>query len=161
MKVANNTVVMIDYTLTDDDGRVIDSSDGGEPLGYVHGVGSIVAGLEKALDGKSAGDSVQVKVAPGEGYGEHDPELVRVATREQFQGIPKVEVGMQFRAGSGEDSMVVTVASIDGDQITLDGNHPLAGMNLNFAVKVIEVRAATKVEIEHGHPHGPDGEHHH
>jgi FKBP-type peptidyl-prolyl cis-trans isomerase SlyD len=151
---------MIDYTLTGDDGRVIDSSDGGEPLGYVHGVGSIVPGLEKALEGKSAGESVQVKVSPGEGYGEHDPELVRVATREQFQGIPKVEVGMQFRAGSGEESMVVTVASIDGDQITLDGNHPLAGMNLNFAVKVVEVRAATKVEIEHGHPHGPDDHHH-
>lgn len=160
MKVAKDTVVTIDYTLKGDDGQVIDSSAHGEPLAYVHGIGSIVVGLEAALEGRGVGDAVSVKVAPGEGYGEHDPELVRVATRAQFQGIPKVEVGMQFRAGNEGESMVVTVVAIEGDQITLDGNHPLAGQNLNFDVKVVGVRAATKVEIEHGHPHGPDDHHH-
>lgn len=161
MKIANETVVTIDYTLTGDDGRVIDSSAGGDPLAYVHGVGSIVAGLEAALEGKSAGDSVAVKVAPGEGYGEHDPDLVRVATREQFQGIAEIEVGMQFRAGSENESMVVTVVAVEGDQVTLDANHPLAGLNLNFDVKIVGVRAATAVEIEHGHPHGAEGHDHH
>ena len=160
MKVAKNTVVTIDYTLKSDDGETIDSSSGGEPLAYLHGNGSIVVGLENALDGKSAGDAVTVKVAPGEGYGERDPELMHVASRAQFQGVEDLAVGMRFQARSGDEMTVVTVVAVEGDDVTLDANHPLAGENLNFDVKIVEVRAATKAELEHGHPHGPGGAHH-
>lgn len=161
MKVAKSTVVTIDYTLTSDEGDVIDSSSGGEPLAYLHGFGNIVPGLENALDGRDEGESVSVKVSPGEGYGERDPELVHAATRAQFQGIDQVEVGMRFQARSGEEMTVVTVVEVEGDAITLDANHPLAGVNLNFDVKIVGVRAATPAELEHGHPHGPDGHGHH
>lgn len=161
MKIAKSTVVTIDYTLTSDEGEVIDSSSGGEPLAYLHGFGNIVPGLENALDGRDEGESVSVKVAPGEGYGERDPELVHRATRAQFQGIDDLEVGMRFQARSGDEMTVVTVIGVEGDDVTLDANHPLAGVNLNFAVKIVGVRAATKVELEHGHPHGPDGHGHH
>jgi len=161
MQVARETVVTIEYTLTDDDGDVIDSSAGHDPLAYLHGAGSIVAGLEAALEGKSAGDAVTVAVAPGEGYGDHDPELVHVAGRDQFPGVPKIEVGMQFRTGSEQDSMVVTVVALEGDQVTLDANHPLAGVTLNFDVKIVAVRQATANELAHGHPHGKDGTDHH
>jgi len=155
MQVAKDTVVSIEYTLTDDDGDVIDSSVGHDPLAYIHGTGSIVPGLEAALEGKNAGDSVTVAVAPGEGYGEHDPELVHVAGRDQFPGVPDVKVGMQFRTGSEQ------VVAVEGDSVTLDANHPLAGVTLNFAVKIIAVRQATANEIAHGHPHGKDGTDHH
>jgi FKBP-type peptidyl-prolyl cis-trans isomerase SlyD len=162
MKVAKSTVVTIDYTLTSDEGDVIDSSSGGEPLAYLHGFGNIVPGLENALAGRSEGESVRVKVSPEEGYGEHDPDLVHRASRQQFQGIAEVEVGMRFQAQSGDDeTTVVTVVEVEGDTITLDANHPLAGANLNFDVKIVGVRPATEVELEHGHPHGPDGHHHH
>ena len=161
MKVANSTVVTIDYTLTSDQGDVIDSSSGGEPLAYLHGHGNIVPGLENALEGRDEGEALSVKVIPGEGYGERDPELVHRATRAQFQGIDEVEVGMRFQARSGNEMTVVTVVAVEGDDITLDANHPLAGMNLNFDVKIVGVRAATPVELEHGHPHGPDGNHNH
>jgi len=161
MKVAKSTVVTIDYTLTSDEGEVIDSSEGGEPLAYLHGFGNIVPGLESALDGRDQGESVNVKVAPGEGYGERDPELVHRATRAQFQGIDELEVGMRFQARSGNEMTVVTVVAVEGDDITLDANHPLAGVTLNFAVRIVGVRPATPVELEHGHPHGADGNHHH
>jgi FKBP-type peptidyl-prolyl cis-trans isomerase SlyD len=162
MKVAKSTVVTIDYTLKSDDGDVIDSSAGGEPLAYLHGFGNIVPGLERALDGRDEGESVSVKVSPEEGYGEHDPELVHRATRAQFQGIAEVEVGMRFQAHSTDDeTTVVTVVAVEGEEITLDANHPLAGANLNFDVKIVGVRPATQTELEHGHPHGPDGHHHH
>lgn len=161
MKVAKETVVTIEYTLKDDDGDVIDTSVGSDPLGYVHGVGALVPGLEKALDGKSAGDSVKVAVAPGEGYGEHDPDLVQRASRNQFPNADEVQVGMQFRASGEHGDTVVTVVEVQGDDVTLDANHPLAGVRLNFDVKIIGVRAATANEIAHGHPHGPDGSDHH
>lgn len=160
MKVAKETVVTIDYTLTDNDGEVIDTSLGRDPLSYVHGVGSLVPGLEAALEGKSAGDTLTVAVAPSEGYGYHDPALVHVASRSQFAGIDDIEVGMRFRAGSDEETMIVTVVAVDGDDITLDANHPLAGVTLNFDVKVLNVRPATPAEIAHGHPHGTDGTNH-
>jgi FKBP-type peptidyl-prolyl cis-trans isomerase SlyD len=160
MKIAKNTVVTIDYTLTDDDGDVVDTSSGREPLAYLHGTGSIVPGLEAALEGRTSGDAVTVTVSPAEGYGDRDPDLVHVAMRQQFGDVSDIEVGMQFRAGSEDDAMVVTVVAIDGDRVTLDGNHPLAGVTLNFDIRVVGVRAATPSEIEHGHPHGSGGHHH-
>jgi FKBP-type peptidyl-prolyl cis-trans isomerase SlyD len=152
MRITDNTVVTIDYTLTDDDGDVLDSSAGHEPLAYLHGAGTIVPGLESALEGKSAGDSLAVAVPPDEGYGDRDPDLVHVATRDQFEDLDEIGIGMQFRAGTEAEYMVVTVIGVEGDRITLDANHPLAGLTLNFAVKVVGVREATAAEIAQGHP---------
>jgi FKBP-type peptidyl-prolyl cis-trans isomerase SlyD len=159
MQIAKNKVVSIDYTLKDDAGEVIDSSEGFEPMFYLHGFDNIVPGLEKALDGKQAGDQIQVSVSPAEGYGERDDSLQQVVPKEAFQGIDDLEVGMQFRADSDEGQQIVTILAIDGDNVTVDGNHPLAGETLNFDITVVEVRDASADELEHGHVHGPGGEH--
>jgi len=161
MQVADRTVVSIEYTLTDDEGNVLDTSVGGAPLAYVHGVGSLVPGLERALVGKGAGDEVHVRVPADEAYGEHDPELVAVAERAQFPAGVDLRVGMQFRADDGGEERVVTVVEVDGDQIRLDGNHPLAGLPLTFDVRVVDVRAATEAELHHGHVHEPGDDHDH
>jgi FKBP-type peptidyl-prolyl cis-trans isomerase SlyD len=160
MNVAPNTVVHIHYTLKNDAGDVLDSSNGNEPLAYLHGNGNIIPGLEKALEGKQAGDKVSVKIAPGDGYGERDAGLVQDVPRSAFVGIPNVEVGMQFQADSNHGPRTVVVTQVAGDTITVDGNHPLAGQNLNFDVEITEVRKATREELEHGHVHGAGGHHH-
>jgi len=160
MQVAKNKVVAIDYTLKNDAGEVIDSSEGQEPLHYLHGNQNIVPGLEQALEGKESGDRVQVSVTPSEGYGERNDTLQQVVPREAFQGIDDLEVGMQFRAESDTGQHIVTIMAIDGDEVTVDGNHPLAGETLNFDVTVVDVRDATSEELEHGHVHGP-GAHDH
>lgn len=159
MQIANNTVVAIAYTLTDDGGTVLDSSEGGEPLAYLHGVGQIIPGLENALDGKAAGDAFQVRIAPADGYGERDEDLRQEVTRDMFDGHD-IEVGMRFMAQMAGAEHVFTVVGIDGDDVTVDGNHPLAGVALNFDVKVVSVRAATEEELSHGHAHGDDGHQH-
>jgi FKBP-type peptidyl-prolyl cis-trans isomerase SlyD len=160
MAIADRAVVSLEYTLTDDDGEVIDTSEGGEPLTYLHGTGSIIPGLESVLTGRVAGDALQVTVAAKDGYGEHDDALVTEATRSQFPKGAKLEVGMQFEASGPEGRQVVTISSIDGDSVVLDANHPLAGKTLHFDVKIVEVRAATEQELHHGHVHGPGGHHH-
>lgn len=161
MQIANDVVASIEYTLTDDQGNVIDSSVGGEPLTYLHGAGNIIPGLEDALAGKKVGDSFKVSIAPAEGYGEKNDALLQVVPREMFQGVETIEVGMQFHAQTDYGMQVITVAAVEGTNITVDGNHPLAGQTLNFDVKVTDVRAASAEELEHGHVHGPDGHHHH
>jgi FKBP-type peptidyl-prolyl cis-trans isomerase SlyD len=160
MQVAKNKVVSIDYTLKNDAGEVIDSSEGQEPLFYLHGCQNIVPGLEKALEGKKSGDRVAVSLAPSEAYGERSDALQQVVPREAFQGIDGLEVGMQFRAESNAGQQIVTITAIDGDEVMVDGNHPLAGETLNFDVTVVDVRDATEEELEHGHVHGPGGHHH-
>lgn len=159
MQIAKNTVVSIDYILKGDDGNVIDESQAGDPLVYLHGVGNLVPGLEKGLAGKGPGDQVKVKVAPQDGYGIYDEKLIQKVPRERFGADAELEVGMQFttRGGHGQ---VFTVTSIADTEVTLDGNHPLAGATLNFEIKVVEVRAATKEELSHGHVHGHGGHHH-
>ncbi len=162
MLIAQDKVVLIHYTLTDDAGKVLDSSSGGEPLAYLHGQGNIIPGLEKALDGKQAGDRLNVRVEPAEGYGVRDDSLVQQVPRRSFGGAPNVQPGMQFHAQSSQgQTRVVTVTRIQGDMVTVDGNHPLAGEVLNFDVEVAEVREPTGEELEHGHVHGPGGHHHH
>jgi FKBP-type peptidyl-prolyl cis-trans isomerase SlyD len=162
MNIAQDKVVLIHYTLTNEKGEVLDSSSGGEPLAYLHGQGNIIPGLEKALEGKQAGDKLDVKVAPAEGYGERDDKLVQQVPRRAFSGAQDVKPGMQFHAQtSGGHARVVTVTRVAGDMVTVDGNHPLAGEHLNFAVEVTEVREATAEELSHGHVHGPGGHHHH
>lgn len=160
MQIANNVVALIEYTLTNDQGEVLDSSVGGEPLGYLHGAGNIIPGLEDALEGKKVGDSFKVSIAPADGYGEQNEALLQVVPREMFQGVEQIEAGMQFHAQTDHGMQVITVAKVDGDNVTVDGNHPLAGQTLHFDVKVIEVRAATQEEQEHGHVHGHGGHHH-
>lgn len=160
MQIADNTVVTIDYTLKDDAGNILDSSSDGQ-FAYLHGANNIIPGLESALTGKSSGDQVDVTVSPAEGYGEHNDNMVQAVPRDMFDSEQEIQVGMQFHAQSPEGEMiVVTVTDIEGDDITVDGNHPLAGKNLNFDVKVVDVREATSEEIDHGHVHGPGGHHH-
>jgi FKBP-type peptidyl-prolyl cis-trans isomerase SlyD len=153
MNVAKHRVVLIDYTLTGEDGGVLDSSRGQEPLAYVHGVGSLVQGLEDALEGKAPSDHVAVTVAPDQAYGMRDDSIVFTVPRSQFREVDGVEVGMQFQIQSDGEGHVVTVAALDEDEVTLDGNHPLAGLTLNFDVDIVDVREATPDEIEHGHVH--------
>jgi FKBP-type peptidyl-prolyl cis-trans isomerase SlyD len=154
MQVTDNTAVSIHYTLTNDEGEIIDSSDGSEPLIYLHGSGNIISGLEQALHGKQAGDKFNVRIAAEDGYGEFMDDRVQVIPRSMFEGIDTVEVGMQFHADVSSGPGVVTVIAIEGDAVTIDGNHPLAGVPLTFEVEVIEVRPASQEELAHGHIHG-------
>jgi FKBP-type peptidyl-prolyl cis-trans isomerase SlyD len=160
MSIEANQVVSIHYTLKGDAGEVIDSSAAGEPLTYLHGHGNLIPGLERQLTGRSAGDKLQVKIPPADGYGEYDPQLVQRVPRRSLKGIANVRVGMRLQAQTDHGSRPVTVTHITGDMVTLNGNHPLAGKNLNFDVEVAAVRAATTEELSHGHVHGPDGHHH-
>lgn len=161
MQIAQDKVVLIHYTLKNDAGETLDSSSGGEPLAYIHGQGNLVAGLEKALEGRQSGDKLNVKVEPADGYGVRDDALIQQVPKRQFGGA-NVQPGMQFHAQTSQGhARVVTVVRIQGDMVTVDGNHPLAGENLNFDVEVTEVREATQEELEHGHVHGPGGHHHH
>lgn len=159
--VAADKVVLIHYTLTDDAGKVLDSSSGREPLAYIQGHGNLIPGLERELEGKTAGTKLSVRISPEDGYGVRDPALVQRVPLRAFGGT-KVQPGMQFQAqDSSGHPRVVTVVGIQGDMVTVDGNHSLAGQNLNFEVEITEVRDATTEELEHGHVHGPGGHHHH
>ncbi len=160
MRITKNTVVAIDYTLANDDGQVLDSSEGRGPLSYLHGGGSIILGLEQALDGKQSGDQFEVAIASQDAYGDRNEALQGAIPRDQFDQPEDLEPGMQFQVDTETGPMVITVVEITEDAVTVDGNHPLAGMNLNFSVTVREVREATKEEIAHGHPHGDDGHAH-
>lgn len=160
MQIAKNAVVRIDYTLTNDAGTVLDTSKGREPLAYVHGVGGLIPGLEEELDGKAAGDKLQVVIPPEKGYGERQDGLVQKVEREQLPTEADVQVGAQFQAHTNVGVQVVTVTDVEGDQVTLDGNHPLAGETLHFDVNVVDVREATQEELEHGHVHGAGGHAH-
>jgi len=161
MLIGANKAVSIDYTLTNDAGEVIDSSAGGAPLVYLHGAGNIISGLEKALEGKQGGDQVVVAVEPEDAYGEYSPELVATLNRAMFEGVDELEVGMQFHASGPDGGMqIVTIRDVEGDDVIVDGNHPLAGQRLNFDVKIISVREASEEEIAHRHIHGEGGHHH-
>lgn len=160
MQISNAKVATIDYTLKDEQGEVLDSSQDDGPLSYLHGYGNIVPGLENALEGKGAGDSVKATVPPAEGYGERDDKLVQKLARDKFpEG--EIDVGMRFHAHSHGQRRVLTVTAVNEREVTVDGNHPLAGRTLSFDVTVREVRDATPEELEHGHVHDGDGHHHH
>ncbi|MBX2945936.1 MAG: peptidylprolyl isomerase [Cyclobacteriaceae bacterium] len=160
MQIAKNTVVSIHYTLRDDQGNVLDSSEGKDPLFYIQGIGNLIPGMEEGLEGKLKGDKLDIKVAPEKGYGVRNNALIQKVPRTAF-GDQEVRPGMQFQAQTSNGAQVVTVTEVSLDSVTVDGNHPLAGVGLNFAVEVMDVRQATEDELEHGHVHGPGGHHHH
>jgi FKBP-type peptidyl-prolyl cis-trans isomerase SlyD len=161
MKIAKGNVVGIDYSLHLGDGQVVDASDPGDPLTYLHGEGQIVPGLESALEGLESGAQKQVVVAPAEGYGEHDPRGIQQVPRAAFPPGFEPQVGMELTAeGPNGDPVPFAIREVKPDSITIDLNHPLAGKTLHFDVTVREVRAASAEEIEHGHAHGPDGHGH-
>lgn len=161
MQIAENTIVTIDYTLKDDEGNVIDSSEGKEGLVYLHGAQNIIAGLENALAGKSVGDALQVTVPPEEGYGEHDEGKIQPVDKAMFEDAGEITVGMDYYAQDPNGEMItITIMEITDEHIIVDGNHPLAGKNLHFDVSVTEIREASAEELDHGHVHGPDDHHH-
>jgi FKBP-type peptidyl-prolyl cis-trans isomerase SlyD len=160
VEIAADRVVLIHYTLKDDDGAVIDSSSGGDPLAYIQGHGNLVAGLEKALEGKKDGDAVAVSVAPADGYGKYDAALIQRVPKRSLQGSGEIKKGMQFQGQTPDGMRLFTVTAVVGDMITLNGNHPLADKTLHFDVDIISVREATAEELEHGHVHGAGGHHH-
>jgi FKBP-type peptidyl-prolyl cis-trans isomerase SlyD len=153
-------VVSIHYTLTDDKGTVLDSSQGAEPLQYLEGAGNIIPGLEKALSKLNVGDKKMVRVPAAEAYGLKREDMVQEVPRTQFPPNMQLKVGDRFRGGPEDHAPVFTVTAVNGDKIHLDGNHPLAGQDLNFDVEVTEARVATSEEVSHGHAHGPHGHHH-
>lgn len=160
MTIAKDKVVSIDYTLTGDQGNVIDTSQGKEPLAYLHGAGNIIPGLETALEGKNQGDQVKVSIAPDDAYGPKDDRLIQQVPRTAFQGVEQVQAGMQFQANTQQGPRLITVVDVQGDQVTIDANHPLAGQTLHFDVNVVGIREATDDEKTHGHAHGAGGHHH-
>jgi FKBP-type peptidyl-prolyl cis-trans isomerase SlyD len=161
MNISEQCVASFHYTLTDGSGKMLDSSKGQEPLSYLHGSGNIIPGLEKALLGKKVGDTLNVSVPAAEAYGLRDDTMVQELPTNMFSGIENIEVGMEFHAETEHGLQVVTVTKVEGDNVTIDGNHPLAGVDLTFDVEITEIRAATEEEMEHGHAHGVGGHHHH
>ena len=160
MQITDNSVVNIHYTLTNDAGNVLDSSEGREPLAYLHGHHQIIPGLENALVGKSAGDELNVTIAPEDAYGLRVEEAVQTVPREAFAQIPDLAVGMQLHGESPQGPMSVVVKEVNDDNVVVDANHPLAGMRLRFKATVTDIRPATHEEIEHGHAHGEHDHHH-
>lgn len=159
MQITKDSVVSIHYTLTDNAGTVLDTSVGNAPLVYLHGHGNLIPGMETGLENRVAGEKLNLKIAPENGYGKRMEEFVRKVPMSAFNG-QDVKVGMQFEAGSQEQRYIVHVVEVNETEVTVDGNHPLAGVELNFDVEVIAVRSATADEIAHGHVHGEGGHHH-
>ena len=152
--ISDKLVVNMHYKLTDDNGNVMDSSEGAEPMAYLHGAGNIIPGLEKSLTGKVVGDSLQVRVEPGEGYGEVTPDLIQIIGKEAFEDADAIEEGMAFEAEAQDGSRQhLVVKKVEGDQVTIDANHPLAGVVLNFDIEIVSIREATEEEVTHGHAH--------
>ncbi len=159
MQIANEKVVSINYTLTDIDGKVLDSSKG-NPLVYLQGKNNIIPGLENALVGKSIGDKLNVSIPPEEAYGEFREDMIQEIPKTAFGEITDIQPGMQFQMNSPNGPLVITVQEIKKENVVVDANHPLAGETLNFDVEVMDVRDASAEELEHGHVHGPNGHAH-
>lgn len=160
MNIEEKCVVSMHYKLTDETGQLLDESHE-HPLSYIHGTNSLIPGLEKKLNGKAAGDQVLATVAPEEAYGPIMPQLIQKLPLDTFEGVDKVEVGMEFEASNdNNEKMIVRIEAVDDTDVTINGNHPLAGKTLSFDVNIIEVRTASEEEISHGHVHGAGGHQH-
>ena len=160
MQASKDKVVTMHYTLTDKNGEVIDSSSGAAPMPYLHGHMNIIPGLERELEGKKAGDKLKVTIAAKDGYGERIDALIESVPAEMFQGVDEIQPGMQFHADTAQVMSVVTVVEVGEMEVKIDGNHPLAGVDLTFDVEITDVRDASAEELEHGHVHGEGGHHH-
>ncbi len=145
--ITKNSYVVFNYTLTDDQGKVLSSSEPHGPLDYIHGTGSLIPGLERTMEGKKVGDAFNVTIKPEDGYGQRRDDLVHVLPREQFGFEGKIEVGMQFQADTPSGTVNLTVTKVTDNDVTVDANHPFSGMNLNFKVSIVECRAATDEEL--------------
>ncbi len=163
MQIAQHTVVTMTYTLTDDQGQVLDQADAAQPFAYLHGADNIIPGLEKQLAGKQANDSMKITVPPAEAYGEYDERMTQQVPRSMFEGVPAEQIvaGAEFHAQTGAGNQTIRIAAVDDNTVTIDANHPLAGVALTFDVTIISVRSASAEEITHGHAHGEGGHHHH
>ena len=160
--IADGHVVVLNYTLRSDEGEVIDASTTEDPMAYLHGADNIVPGLEQALSGKAAGFTGKVTVAPEDGYGEREDLPPQAVPRAAFPPNVQLAPGMQFMAeGPDNHPAPIWISRVEGDQVFVDPQHPLAGKTLHFDVEVLAVRKATENELSHGHPHGPDGHGHH
>ena len=161
MQIAKDKVVLINYILKNDAGEVIDSSEGSDPLAYLHGAENIIPGLENALLGKVAGDALSVTIPPEEAYGMMDESKIQSVPKDMFEDAGEVLVGSQYHAaGPDGGHITITVTEISDDMVTIDANHPLAGEQLSFDVTIMEIRDASAEELEHGHVHGAGGHHH-
>ena len=161
MTVSQHKVVSIHYKVADaDSAEVIDSSEGGEPMTYLHGARNIIPGLEQALEGKEVGDELEVTIAPEDAYGEYSDDRIQQVPIEAFKEMEKVEPGMVVTAQSEQGQINLVVTEVDEATVTVDANHPLAGKSLKFDVRVDAVRDASDEEIQHGHVHGPEGHDH-
>jgi FKBP-type peptidyl-prolyl cis-trans isomerase SlyD len=160
MKISKGKVVSMHYALRDATGEILDSSEGQAPLDYLHGYGNIIAGLEKALENKEAGEKLNAVIPPEEGYGMREESLVKTVPLSNFQNPTAVEVGAQFQAETSQGPRLATVTQVDEQNVTIDLNHPLADQTLNFDIEVVEIRNATEEELAHGHVHGPGGHGH-
>ncbi len=153
MQVAENTVVSLNYTLKDDNGTVLDSSENREPLTFIAGKGMIIPGLEQAIMGKEKGEELSVTVNPEDAYGEYNESMTIDVNKDQFQGDAEITEGMQVQAHNKDGStQVLTVKDVQDEQVTLDANHPLAGQTLYFDVSIEDVREATDEELENNQP---------
>lgn len=153
-------VIGFHYTLRDEDGQVLDSSSGGDPLFFLEGREQIIPGLERQLVGLAPGDKRSIPVKAADAYGEPNPELVVQVKRSQFPADATLEIGDQFTVDAAESAPVFTIVDLDAENVTVDGNHPMAGKDLFFDVEIIAMREATAQELSHGHAHGPDGHEH-
>lgn len=159
MSLTKNQVASVAYTLKNDTGEIIDQAEKESPMVFLHGVGGMIAGFEKALDGKAVGDVFSIVINPKDAYGERDDTLTHEVKREMFEGVPDDQLveGAQFQAQTNTGIEVITIADIDGDKVKIDANHPLAGMTLHFDVALLAVREATEEELAHGHVHAEGG----
>ncbi len=163
MQIGPNSVVSLSYTLKNDQGEILDQADANSPLVYLHGAHNIIPGLENALTGKQANDSLDVSIPPEEAYGVRDDRLTQQVPRSMFAGVDENQLipGAQFTAQTNAGTENITIAAVDSDTVTIDANHPLAGQTLHFSVTVVDLRQASAEELSHGHAHGPGGHHHH
>ncbi len=161
MSLTKNQVASVAYTLTNSEGQVIDQATKESPMMFIHGVGGMIPGFEKELEGKNIGDSFSIVVEPADAYGERNDALTQDVSREMFAGVPDEQLvtGAQFQAQTDAGVEIITIAGVEGDTIKIDANHPLAGVTLHFDVEMLDIREATEEELAHGHVHAAGHSH--
>lgn len=160
MNITENAVVQMHYKLTNKEGQLLDTSEGREPLTYMHGKQMLIPGLENQLNGKEVGNKFVAEVPATEAYGTKSPDMIHVVPKGNFKGDGELAEGLQIQIDTDQGTQMAVITKVEGEDVTIDMNHPLAGMDLSFDVEIVDVREATKEEIEHGHVHGEGGVEH-